>query len=119
MVLAGTVWEATYFVFEVPTGVVADVFSLRLSVIIGAFISAAGLALVGARPQFETILAGYVVLGIGGTFVSGAQDAWVADEVGVGRAGDIFLRGSRWTRGAALVAIPLAAGLGSIDIQIP
>jgi DHA3 family tetracycline resistance protein-like MFS transporter len=119
LILIGTVWEATYFVFEIPTGIVADVYSRRLSVIIGLFISAAGLALIGAFPRFETIAVGYVVLGIGGTFTSGAQEAWVADEVGPEAAGDVFLRGSQYSRGASLIAIALAAGLGSIDIQIP
>ncbi len=119
LVLAGTVWEATYFIFEVPTGIVADVYGRRISILTGLVISAAGLALVGAFAQFETILAGYVVLGIGGTFVSGAQEAWVADEVGADKAGDVFLRGSQYARGAILAAIPLAAGLGSIDIQAP
>ena len=35
LVLVGTMLELTVFVFEVPTGVVADVYSRRLSVIIG------------------------------------------------------------------------------------
>jgi DHA3 family tetracycline resistance protein-like MFS transporter len=119
LVLIGTVWEATYFVFEIPTGVVADVFGRRISVIIGLLISAAGIAMLAVSPGFETIAAGFIVNGIGGTFVSGAQDAWVADEVGAEKAGATFLRGSQWTRGATLLAIPLAAALGSIDIRLP
>jgi DHA3 family tetracycline resistance protein-like MFS transporter len=119
LVLVGTVWEATYFLFEVPTGVVSDLYSRRLSVIIGLFISGLGLALVGAFPVFETIIVGHVVLGIGGTFVSGAQEAWVADEVGAASAGDVFLRGSQYGRFAGLLAIPLSVGLGSIDLQVP
>ncbi|HEY7269493.1 MAG TPA: MFS transporter [Dehalococcoidia bacterium] len=119
LILVGTVWEATYFSCEIPTGIVADVYSRRLSVIIGLFISSAGLALVGAFPAFATIVAGHIVLGIGGTFVSGAQEAWVADEAGTARAGDIFLKGSQFGRFATLAAIPLAAGLGSIDLQLP
>ena len=35
LVLVGTTLEATAFLFEIPTGVVADVYSRRLSVIIG------------------------------------------------------------------------------------
>ena len=35
LVLVGTVLEATAFLCEVPTGVVADVYSRRLSIIIG------------------------------------------------------------------------------------
>jgi DHA3 family tetracycline resistance protein-like MFS transporter len=119
LVLVGTVWEATYFVFEVPTGVVADVFGRRVSVITGLLISSAGLGMIAASPEFATIAAGFVVNGIGGTFVSGAQDAWVADEGGAENAGATFLRGSQWTRGATLLAIPLSAGLGSIDIRLP
>src|SRR5215510_14843319 len=42
LVLVGTVLEAVIFVFEIPTGVVADVYSRRLSVIIGAFLVGVG-----------------------------------------------------------------------------
>ncbi len=35
LVLVGTVLEATCFLFEVPTGIVADLYSRRLSIIIG------------------------------------------------------------------------------------
>jgi DHA3 family tetracycline resistance protein-like MFS transporter len=35
LVLVGTILEATVFIFEVPTGVVADVKSRRLSIIVG------------------------------------------------------------------------------------
>ncbi|HEV8193805.1 MAG TPA: hypothetical protein VGP82_20320, partial [Ktedonobacterales bacterium] len=35
LVLVGTVLEAAYFLANLPTGVVADVYSRRLSVIIG------------------------------------------------------------------------------------
>ena len=39
LVLVGTALELSAFVFEIPTGVVADVYSRRLSVIIGIFIT--------------------------------------------------------------------------------
>jgi len=35
LVLMGTAMEAAVFVFEIPTGVVADMYSRRLSLIIG------------------------------------------------------------------------------------
>jgi hypothetical protein len=38
MVLVGTVLEAACFLFEIPTGVVADLYSRRLSVIMGLVI---------------------------------------------------------------------------------
>src|SRR2546430_15133495 len=38
LVLVGTFMELTIFVFEVPTGIVADVYSRRLSTVIGFFV---------------------------------------------------------------------------------
>jgi len=38
LVLVGTLMELSIFVFEVPTGVVADVYSRRLSIVIGTFV---------------------------------------------------------------------------------
>src|SRR6266516_7370399 len=35
LLLLGTILEGTYLIFEVPTGVVADMISRRLSVVIG------------------------------------------------------------------------------------
>lgn len=38
LVLVGTTLEISAFVFEIPTGIVADVYSRRLSIIIGYFL---------------------------------------------------------------------------------
>ena len=45
LVLVGTVLEATCFLFEIPTGVVADLYSRRLSVVIGLMLLGAGMLL--------------------------------------------------------------------------
>src|SRR5438874_6941692 len=82
LVLVGTMLEATCFLFEVPTGVVADTFSRRLSVIIGFFILGIGTGLEGMFPLFAVVLLSQVVAGIGYTFLSGATEAWIADEIG-------------------------------------
>ena len=46
LVLVGTTLEATAFLFEVPTGVVADVYSRRAAVVIGYVLI--GVGFVGA-----------------------------------------------------------------------
>ena len=53
LVLAGTILEATVFLFEIPTGVLADVKSRRLSVIIGYALVGVGFIVEGTLP-FET-----------------------------------------------------------------
>ena len=45
LVLVGTVLETSCFLFEVPTGVVADLYSRRRSVLIGIFLYGAGFLL--------------------------------------------------------------------------
>src|SRR6476469_7066414 len=77
MVLVGTVLEATCFLFEVPTGLVADLHSRRVSFIIGACCAVEGIV-----ATFAAAVIGNVVWGIGYTFTSGALQAWITDEVG-------------------------------------
>src|SRR5687767_3143808 len=82
LVIVGTVLEATRFICEVPTGVIADAISRRLSILLGLVLVSAGLMLSGAFAVFETILIAQVLWGVGSTFLSGAKEAWIADEIG-------------------------------------
>ena len=61
---------------------VADLYSRRLSVILGLCIIGTGITLIGAIPTFWCIALGSVLWGVGGTFISGAHQAWLADEIG-------------------------------------
>ena len=120
LILVGTVLEAAVFLFEIPTGVVADVFSRRLSLIIGFAMIGLGIMLEGALPIFGTILLAQAVWGIGHTFTSGARQAWLADELGDdGRVGDAFLRGSQVRQVGSLVGIGLSVALASVFIALP
>ena len=75
LVLVGTVLELTVFVFEIPTGVVADTYSRRLSVIIGYVLIGICFLIEGWVPIFVFILAAEFIRGIGETFISGAASA--------------------------------------------
>ena len=119
LVLVGTVLELSIFVFEIPTGIVADVYSRRLSVIIGIFLLGAGFLLEGALPIFATILLAQVLWGLGYTFTSGATQAWITDEIGEEAAGPAFLRASQLADIAALLGIPLGVLLGRVQINLP
>ena len=63
LVLTGTILEATIFLFEVPTGIVADVYSRRLSILIG-------IALIGgAFLLVPMLIGGLIAVVIGGIVV--------------------------------------------------
>jgi len=119
LVLVGTVLELATFVFEVPTGIVADVYSRRLSIIIGVFLLGIGLALQGVVPRFAVILLAQVIWGIGYTFTSGAQEAWITDEVGETRAANLFLRAAQLGMIAGIIATVAAVPIGNFNLQAP
>jgi DHA3 family tetracycline resistance protein-like MFS transporter len=119
LVLMGTILEASVFLFEIPTGIVADVKSRRLSVIIGYALMGAGFILEGIVPTVVIVGLAQVVWGLGFTFTSGATEAWIADEVGDDKAGDAFLRGTQWGNFGALIAVPIGVFLGSGSINTP
>jgi len=119
LVLVGTILEGTAFLFEVPTGIVADVYSRRLSIIIGVFLLGGGLALQGVVPRFGVILLAQVIWGIGSTFTSGATEAWLTDEIGVERANPLFLRASQFGLIGSIVAVAIATAIGNVSLQAP
>jgi MFS transporter, DHA3 family, tetracycline resistance protein len=119
LVLVGTTMEATIFLFEIPTGIVADMYSRRLSTIIGYVVLGFAYVFEGLLQRFEATMAAQVIWGIGYTFTSGAYDAWLVDEIGQERTGQAFLRGSQVSRIAGLVGMGVSVWLGNIDLRIP
>ena len=118
LVLVGTVLEATVFLYEVPTGIVADLHSRRLSVIMGLVIVGAGLAL-AATPDFWTIIGAHVLWGSGYTFISGAQQAWIADEVGAEAVGPVYLRSAQVEQFARMASLVVGVGLATLQLSLP
>ncbi|RLT38030.1 MAG: MFS transporter, partial [Chloroflexi bacterium] len=119
LVLVGTTLEMSAFLFEAPTGILADVYSRHLSVIIGVALMGIGFVIEGSFPFFAAILLNQVLWGLGYTFTSGATEAWLADEIGEEAAGPVFLRGSQVGQLASLLAIPVSVALATIAIQLP
>ena len=112
LVLAGTALEASAFLFEIPTGVVADLVSRRLSVIVGYLLVGAGFLLMGVAPEFWAIAGGQFVWGLGFTFISGAREAWLADEVGEAAAGPLYPAFARRRQVGALLGGFIGVGVG-------
>jgi len=119
MVLVGTMLETISFLFEVPTGIVADVYSRKLSVIIGLLLIGLGFTVEGLFPTFFAILIAQVIWGIGFTFVSGAREAWIADEVGEKNAGKAFSRGTQVGLLGSFIGIGISMFLANINIRLP
>src|SRR4029078_7546221 len=72
LVLMGTAMEAAVFLFEVPTGVVADTYSRRLPLVIGYLGMGAAWVAVGLASAPWLIIALWAFWGFAYTFTSGA-----------------------------------------------
>ena len=82
LLLLGTTKEVTILLVEIPTGVVADIRSRRLSVIIAFVMCGAAVVGAGIAPTFGWLVLTQIVWSAGTTFRSGAETAWFTDEVG-------------------------------------
>jgi DHA3 family tetracycline resistance protein-like MFS transporter len=119
LVLVGTCLELTVFLFEVPTGVLADTYSRRLSVILGCVLVGLCYLIQGFAPFFALILLAEFIRGVGETFQSGAFDAWLADEIGEEATGRAYLRGNQVGRIGSFAGIGLGMALGSWQLNLP
>ena len=119
LVLVGTVLELTIVLAEVPTGIVADVYSRRRSVIIGYALIGACYVTQGFVPRYLVILGAEVVRGLGETFISGSLEAWIADEMGADRVGDAYLRYGQTSRIGGFAGIAAGTALGAFQLNAP
>ncbi len=119
LVLVGTTLELTAFICEVPTGVVADVYSRKLSMIIGYVMIGVGFIVEGMFPFFATVLLAQVIWGAGWTFTSGATEAWLTDEIGEQNAGRAFLRAAQVAQITMLIGVVVSVFIGNERVNLP
>ncbi|HEY3313303.1 MAG TPA: MFS transporter [Anaerolineales bacterium] len=119
LVLVGTTVELTILLFEIPTGIVADAYSRRLSIIIGYFIMGWAFIVEGSFPAFLPIVLAQILWGIGYTFTSGATQAWLSDEIGESNANRAFMRGNQFDLAGALLGMLVAIPLGNLAVNLP
>ncbi len=115
LVLIGTFMEVTILVSEIPTGVVADVVSRRLSVIVAFVLMGSAMCLAGLVQDFELLVLTQVLWGLGYTFISGAETAWVTDEMGgATEVEPLLLRRGKLQFVFAILGMATSAGLAAL-----
>jgi len=119
LVLVGTAVELSSFIFEIPTGVVADTYSRKWSVILGQFLFGVCFFIEGSVPTFVALLIAEFIRGLGWTFISGAADAWLADEIGEQNVGRAYLRGSQVRQVTGFVGMATGVVLASVELNLP
>jgi DHA3 family tetracycline resistance protein-like MFS transporter len=119
LILVGTVMEGAVFLFEVPTGAFADTYGRRNSIAASCLLQGAAYVLVGLANDFATVLVAWALWGFGWTFMSGAYQAWITDEVGADRVGRVFARGNQLGYAGALVGMVGSVALATLSLRLP
>jgi DHA3 family tetracycline resistance protein-like MFS transporter len=118
LALVGTTLEVCYTLAEVPTGVVADRRGRKRSILIGLTMVGVSFALV-AVPHLAVVLVAQVFVGVGWTFTSGADVAWITDEVGEDAARPLYAAGTRAELLGSVAGIAAGVGLGQLALWAP
>lgn len=104
------IWSAVGVLAEVPSGALADRFSRRGCLVVAGLLQAAGYAMWVLLPGFPGFAVGFVLWGLGGALVSGAQEALLHDGLAAVAAEQHYARVNGWVSAAGLLAqIPAAA----------
>jgi hypothetical protein len=81
LVLIGVAQGAVALVWEVPAGVVADTVSRKWSLVVSHALMGTAMLATGLVTDFGAILATQMLWGVSWTFASGADVAWITDEL--------------------------------------
>jgi MFS transporter, DHA3 family, tetracycline resistance protein len=119
LILLGTMLELSYFVVQLPTGILADIASRKLCVIAGRFLVAAGFLMQGFSPGFRVQLIAQIPVGIGAALTFGAQQAWLADEAGETELTPVFLRATQFGLVGVIAGSILSGVLASLGLDVP
>ena len=86
VLLFDSVFFASSLLSEVPTGVVADRYGRRISMLSGSVLISSGFIVFALAGSLPVLLSAYVLFGIGSALMSGADDAYLFDALrAVGR----------------------------------
>ncbi|MFD3381728.1 MULTISPECIES: MFS transporter [unclassified Streptomyces] len=109
-------------VSEIPTGILADLLGRRASVAISFVLRAVGYSALFFSGSVYVAAAGVLLSALGGTFASGALEAWAVDETGAKdpRGLDRLFAQGKIAENAGLVLGTLTgAALGTLDLALP
>jgi MFS transporter, DHA3 family, tetracycline resistance protein len=119
LILLGTMLELSYFIVQIPTGILADVVSRRLCVIAGRFLVAAGFLMQGSSAHFAVLLTAQIPIGFGAALSFGAQEAWLADETGETELTPVFMRATQLGLVGVIAGSILSGFLARVGLNVP
>jgi MFS family permease len=116
LVVLGTAQGCIALAVEVPAGVVADTLSRKWALVIAHALVGSSMALTGLVTAFPALVATQMLWGVGWCFASGADVAWITDELRrPERIAAVLTSSARWEQ---LGAIGGLVGFGLLAVAV-
>lgn len=119
--LVNSVFFITLFLFEIPTGIFADLFGRKASFVLSQLIKAVGFAIYATSHTFFWFAVAEFLAAVGSTFSSGAFEAWAVDSMKhhghQGTVRPILARGQRLAQLAGIPGIWIGAWLAHYNMR--
>ncbi|MCC7432130.1 MFS transporter [Candidatus Peregrinibacteria bacterium] len=117
------VFLASMFIFEVPTGAIADVYGRKTSFVISCFLLGTSMFAYGASSSFLSFLLAETICGLALTFATGAFEAWAVDRLkqlgSETTINHLMVRQAQIEKLGAMCGAALGAWLNNKNIVIP
>lgn len=115
LVLLGTAQGIVVILFEVPAGILADNYSRKWSIVVSQVLMGAAMLSTGLVTSFPALLITQMMWGLSWTFVSGADVAWINDELDdPDLIGPLLGNAASWNQWGSAIGI---AGFGFLAWQ--
>lgn len=115
LVLIGAAQGVVGLVFEVPAGVVADTISRKWSLVVSHVLMGTAMMATGLVTDFGLLVATQMLWGLSWTFASGADVAWITDELDEpARIAVVLMRSGRAELTGAAAGLVGVGALGSL-----
>lgn len=90
--LLQAVYSLSVALLEIPSGYMADIIGRRTSLIMGSILGTLGFAIYSITGSFNGFLLAEIVLGLGGSFISGSDSALLYDTLAAMKQKHTYLR---------------------------
>ena len=115
LVFIGIAQGVVSLLFEVPAGVVADTIGRRWSLLVSHVLMGTAMLATGLVSGFWPLVATQTLWGLSWTFASGADVAWITDELNdPARISTVLVRSGRAQLTGAAAGLVVVGGLGSL-----
>ena len=116
-------YSISIVIFEIPSGYLADILGRRKTIIMGSILGTAGFAIYAVYSGFIAFLVAEIILGIGQSFISGADSALMYDSLKADNRENEYVKyeGRNFSVGNFSEAIAgfMGGALAGISLRLP